>query len=125
MPIGGGRDYPRDAAARAALADELARLGGVTRDRADVLIGRYGTRARGYCEGLAGKGETMLAALPEYAREEIVYLAETEMVGSVEDLLRRRTGITLTGHCSPEVVAEVRDLLPGLADDRVQRAAIA
>jgi glycerol-3-phosphate dehydrogenase len=125
MPIGGGRDFPKDAAARAALAAALARAGGVAPERAEALIGRYGTRARRYCERLAGRGEAMLATLPDHAREELAWLAETELVGSVEDLLRRRTGITLTGRCSPEVVAEVRRLLPQLAEQGTSTAASA
>jgi glycerol-3-phosphate dehydrogenase len=123
MPIGGGRDYPRDPAARAALIDDLARLGGISRDRADVVVGRYGTRATAYCERLAGKGETMLSTLPAYAREELTHIAATEIVGSIEDLLRRRTGIALVGDAGPDVIDELRSLLPNLlAANEAERA---
>ncbi|MFO1104727.1 MAG: glycerol-3-phosphate dehydrogenase/oxidase [Amaricoccus sp.] len=118
LPIGGGRDFPREPAARTAMVAEFARLGGIAEARADTLLSRYGTRARGYCEALAGRGETLLTALPSHAREELVHLCRTERVGSLEDLLRRRTGIVLTGHASAAVVAEIADLLPRLAPGR-------
>jgi glycerol-3-phosphate dehydrogenase len=130
MPIGGGRDFPRDAAARAATADELARRGGISAARADTLLSRYGTRARAYCEQLAGKGETRLVSLPDYAREELEHVARTERVGTLEDLVRRRTSITLTGRCSPAALEELERLLPYLAstsgsDGRASAASLA
>ncbi|MBE2276461.1 MAG: glycerol-3-phosphate dehydrogenase/oxidase [Rhodobacteraceae bacterium] len=111
LAIGGGRDFPRDASARRALAEALARRGGVSADRADVVLSRYGTRAGAYLDGLAGRGETPLASLPDFAREEIVHIAETERVGGIEDLLRRRTLIALTGRDSPAVRAEIAAIL--------------
>ena len=82
MPIGGGRDFPREPAARAAMTAEMARAGGIDATRADTLLSRYGTRARAYCDSLAGQGETMLASLPDHAREELAHLARTERVGT-------------------------------------------
>jgi glycerol-3-phosphate dehydrogenase len=111
MPIGGGRDFPRDPAARAALATELARAGGISPERADALLARYGTRARAYCETLAGRGETMLATLPDHAREELAHLARTERVGTLDDLLRHRTAIALTGRATPAVIEEIAALM--------------
>ena len=118
MPIGGGRDFPRDPAARQALAAELARLGGLSPARAETLLSRYGTRARAYCELLAGRGETMLATLPTYAREELLHLCRTERVGTLDDLLRRRTAISLSGQASPAALEELAGILPGTIDPR-------
>lgn len=112
VPIGGGRDFPRDAAARRAMVRELAGLGGVAPDRAETLLARYGTRARAYCAALAGRGETRMRGLPDHAREELLHLVATERVGSVDDLVRRRTGIALTGLATDEVLAEIAALLP-------------
>jgi glycerol-3-phosphate dehydrogenase len=116
MAIGGGRNFPRDAAARTAMVADLARTGGVTAERADMLLARYGTRARAYCAALAGKGEVMLRSLPDYAREEIVHVARTERVGSIDDLVRRRTAIALTGRLGPAVLDELATLLSEFAD---------
>lgn len=116
MPIGGGRDLPSDAAGRAALAADLAGRGGLSRERAAALLSRYGTRARAYCDGLEGRGETPLATVPGYSREEIAHLCRTERVATVEDLLRRRTLIALTGHDTPTARAEIAAILAGAQD---------
>ncbi|MFC3088667.1 glycerol-3-phosphate dehydrogenase/oxidase [Tabrizicola soli] len=115
LAIGGGRDFPRDPVARRALAEALARRGGITPGRAGVLLARYGTRAGIYVEALAGQGETMLASAPDYAREEIRHIAATERVGGLEDILYRRTLLALTGRDRPEVRAELSALLEARA----------
>ena len=111
MAIGGGRDFPRDPRARAAMVAELARLGGLAEDRAEVLLSRYGTRARTYCEALGGHGETMLTNLPDHGREEIAHLCRTERVGTLDDLVRRRTAIGLSGRDGPAVRAELASIM--------------
>ncbi len=117
LAIGGGRDFPRDPATRRKLVIDLAHTGGITPARADLLLSRYGTRAREYVASLGGGGEVMLATLPDYAREEIRHIADHEHVGGVDDILCRRTLITLTGHNSPAVRAELERLLaPAVGD---------
>ncbi|QYZ69549.1 glycerol-3-phosphate dehydrogenase/oxidase [Neotabrizicola shimadae] len=111
LAIGGGRGFPRDAAGRRALALRLAKAGGLSAERADVLLSRYGTRAEAYCTALRGRGEAMLASLPDFAREEIRHIAATEKVGGIEDILHRRTLIGMTGRDRPEVRAEIAALL--------------
>jgi glycerol-3-phosphate dehydrogenase len=111
LAIGGGRDLPRDAAGRAKLAGTLARQGGISATRAEVLLSRYGTRAAAYTEGLQGRGEAMLATLPDFAREEIRHIATTERVGGIEDILHRRTLIGMTGRDTPAVRDEISALL--------------
>ncbi len=114
LAIGGGKGFPRDAQARAALVAVYARLGGLTLARADALLARYGTRAREYCASLRGGGEVMLTAQPDYARAEIRHLARTERALTVDDILRRRTLIALTGGDTPTLRTEVAALLAEL-----------
>lgn len=111
LAIGGGKDFPRAAKDRAALARDLATLAGITAERADKLLSRYGTRARNYCASLHGKGETPLATLADYSREELAHLIKTERVKTADDLLRRRTLIALTGQDSPALLQEIAALL--------------
>ncbi len=111
LAIGGGRDFPRDPAARRKLVIELAHAGGITPARADVLLSRYGTRAQTYVASLRRGGEVMLATLPDYAREEIRHIAANERIGGVDDILCRRTLVALTGRDSPVVRAELQRLL--------------
>lgn len=111
LPIGGGRDFPRDAAGRAALVAALAQHGGVSEARAEVLLQRYGTRAGTYVDALRGRGEVMLSSAPDYAREEIRHIFSTERVGGLDDILHRRTLLVLTGRDRPAVRAEIAALL--------------
>ncbi len=111
LAIGGGRDFPRDAVGRRALAARLAAQNGVTAERAELLLSRYGTRAEGYLATLAGATEAMLPSLGDFAAEEIRHIARTERVGHIDDIVFRRTLIGLTGRDTAAVRAEVADLI--------------
>jgi glycerol-3-phosphate dehydrogenase len=111
LAIGGGRGFPRDDAGRSALVARLARLGGIPAERAENLLSRYGTRAEAYVQTLRGRGEVMMASVPDYAAEEILHIAATEMVGTIDDIIHRRTLIGMTGRDRPAVRAEIASLL--------------
>ena len=111
LAIGGGLGFPRDVAGRQGLVGQLAGLGGVTVDRADILLSRYGTRAGAYLATLAGAGEKMLDSISDFAAEEIRHIARTERVTGVDDILFRRTLIGLTGRDTAPVRAEIAALL--------------
>jgi glycerol-3-phosphate dehydrogenase len=115
LVIGGGRDFPLNASQRSHLTSQLATLGGITFERADCLLDRYGTRARHYCEQLDGHGEIPLRSLPDYTREEIFFILSHEKVGSLTDLTHRRTLIALSGQDHPEVRSELAMLMAEVA----------
>jgi hypothetical protein len=48
-----------------------------------------------------------MTTLPDFAIEEILHIATTELVGSVDDIIHRRTLIGMTGRDRPEVRAEI------------------
>jgi glycerol-3-phosphate dehydrogenase len=114
LPIGGGRDYPSNAAERARLLHAIAQSGHIPTDRAETLLARYGTRALTYADTLRGKGETMLTTLPDYAAEELRHIAATEKVATIDDLVHRRTLIAMTGRDSPAARAEIAAWLTDL-----------
>lgn len=106
LPIGGGRDWPGDAAARQALLAALARDKGLTPARAAQLFARYGTAARAMTLG----GDRPLPDLPGYSWEEIAWLCQTERVTRLADLVLRRTLIAfdnLATKAAVEALAEV------------------
>ena len=111
LAIGGGLGFPRDVAGRQALVGQLAGLGGVTVDRADILLSRYGTRAGAYLATLAGAGEEMLDNISDFATEEIRHIARTERVTGIDAILFRRTLIGLTGRDTAPVRAEIAALI--------------
>ena len=109
MAIGGGRGFPREKAARRAWVAETSSATGLGEARVDQLLSRYGTTARRIAA--VCRGETPLATLPDHSREELRHLCLTERVGSLADLLCRRTLIGMTGRLSPDVVREVAALV--------------
>ena len=111
LAIGGGRDFPRDGAARRAFVTKLALMGGIDADRAETLLMRYGTRAQAYTATLRGRGEVMLTHAPDHAVEEIRHIAAAERVGGLEDIIHRRTLIGLLGGDTPALRAELAAVL--------------
>ena len=121
MAIGGGLGMPRTAQGRDALAADLAAKSRLGVARVAVLLSRYGTRTRDYLATLSAEDETPLRGCPEYAVQEIRHICRTERVVTVDDILRRRTTITLTGQDS----AEVRDAVNAILSSVHQVKAVA
>lgn len=108
VPIGGGKGFPLNEAARKRWVTE--NRGDHSEDRANTLLTRYGTAAIDFL--LAEKpGEKFLDSLPGYTRTEIVTIATREHVTHLTDLLLRRTGIGFTGRITEEVVHELAAIL--------------
>jgi glycerol-3-phosphate dehydrogenase len=96
LPIGGGRDYPKDDTARASL---VAKVG-------ETLFERYGTKAQAVYDFSATSQDKSLSSLPSYSTGEITYICTHENVQRLADLLLRRTAITMEGLLTPEVIQE-------------------
>ncbi|REF73232.1 glycerol-3-phosphate dehydrogenase/oxidase [Paracoccus versutus] len=121
MAIGGARDFPLSEAGRAELTQELAQRFGLPKQRIEALIARYGSRVREYLDHLSGP-ETPLADCPEYSVEEIAHICRTERVQTVDDVLRRRTLISLRGMSTDEVRQAVSAILDRIMQDGHKRA---
>ena len=106
LAIGGGVGFPRDEAARRAFLDELCGLS-VAPDRAAILLARYGTRCRDAAAHCAAAPDAPLAALPDFSSREIDWICRAELVGSLADILFRRTAIAISGRLTDEAAEEV------------------
>ena len=109
--IGGGRDFPRTDSDRAAWLNELVTHTGVSMERAEALLSRYGTTASAiatFCSTARNDGaeDTLLASAPAYTAAEIRYLCLHESVTHLADLLFRRTTIAVSGDLTGAVVME-------------------
>ena len=105
MAIGGGRNYPKSGQR----ADWIAKRAigwGLPRQRIEALLSRYGTLADTLMPTLSN-GDTPLATLPDYSREELLALVQHERVGTLADLVLRRTPIAISGHLTGSVAAEI------------------
>jgi glycerol-3-phosphate dehydrogenase len=108
VAIGGGVDYPTTPAARRAWAER--RAGAVGAERARVLLNRYGTKAVRIIQAV-GADDAPLASIPEYSRGEIAYLARTEQVVHLIDVITRRTTIAFRGLINADAARELADVV--------------
>jgi glycerol-3-phosphate dehydrogenase len=111
IPIGGGVGYPRDAKGIALLEAGIAQTSGSSRERAMVLVERYGTTAKAVAAWLKAEGDTPLMSAPSYSREEIGWIAANERVVRLEDVVLRRTLMGFEGLTGENTVREVAEVL--------------
>lgn len=107
IQIGGGKDYPPPSQ-RTSWISKCASESGLLPERIEVLLKRYGTRASKLAAELGP--DLPLASLPTYSRQELLWLIRNERVGHVDDLLSRRTTITISGALNRQVYDEVSQL---------------
>lgn len=112
------RPYPGAVALSAAqgAADEfpgaLEREYGISHDRAENLVRRYGGLAAGVAACCAEAGDTPIKSLPDYTEREVFWLVNHRAAVTLDDLLLRRTQIVLDGRCTEPVI---RDLAHAMA----------
>lgn len=94
LPIGGGRNFPKNDSERQSWLNTHS--GDVGKERAQQLLDRYGTGAESLIAKIAEQGETILPG-GEYSDIEIQHLVETESVSQLSDLVFRRTNIGFVG----------------------------
>jgi glycerol-3-phosphate dehydrogenase len=96
MPIGGGKHFPPDAAARASWLAQARTETRVEERRLEQLLSRYGTRALEIARhGLDGEGD--LPDSDSYSKLEIDYIVRNEFVEHLADIVMRRTTLAIGG----------------------------
>ena len=126
LAIGGGKNFPTTEKARLLWVAEHG--DGRDRETVELLLGRYGTRAAALLDELPEQ-LTELVHAPGYFTEELAYVARTEQVVHLDDLLKRRTSLAFCGHLTCELLSELASVLAetlGWSDEQrtaeVQRA---
>ena len=98
MPIGGGKYFPADAAARATWLANAAPDSGIDTARLDELLSRYGTKASAIARHQSlSSNEDRLPASNSYSLSEIDYIARNEFVEHLADIVMRRTTLAISG----------------------------
>jgi glycerol-3-phosphate dehydrogenase len=110
MPIGGGKNYPQDEAAKESFIEQLALIGEIDKEHAQTLFERYGTHAEEVARYLAQDADAPLANHPEYTKREIMYLIRTEGVTRLPDLVLRRTLMAWLGEVNDGLLVELADI---------------
>ncbi|MBX4892188.1 glycerol-3-phosphate dehydrogenase/oxidase [Rhizobium bangladeshense] len=106
-PIGGGRQYPSD---KTRWSVTLAQRTGISSERAAELFDRYGTEAEEIAAFIAAGPDV---AMPKsgYSQRELQFLIRNEAVEHLDDLLLRRTTLSVSGELSLDMMDAVLDLL--------------
>lgn len=113
VPIGGGRSFPSQPQETDAWLKRLQQATGLSRLRLQTLLTRYGTHAEQVAAFLCEAADSPLlspqAANPEryYTRREMEYLARTERVCHLDDLVLRRTTLALLGELTMPLLHEI------------------
>lgn len=109
LAIGGGKGFPTTDDAHqvwvTAHGDEV----GVP--RATTLLARYGTRAADVIAWIVEAPDAPLRHNADYSRREIEYLAATESVVHLVDVLLRRTSMAFVGGLSLDLLTEIAGLV--------------
>lgn len=120
LAIGGGDGFPEEAGA---LEAELVERHGIDARRAAWLAGAYGTRSDAVLAFCLGRADDVpLDRDCPITVAEIAYLARTELVECLEDMLLRRTPLSIRGDISGAIVDSVAAALAaelGWTPDRV------
>jgi len=114
LPIGGGRDFPRTAEARREWLRRVAGSTGLSEDRLDTLLFRYGTRAEQVAEFCTEEPDRPLQHHATYSSREVEFIIRNERVMHLDDLLLRRTAIALLGELTGELLDELLAMLARL-----------
>jgi glycerol-3-phosphate dehydrogenase len=80
-------------------------------DRTAGLLTRYGTRAQDVIRYLDGGPDRLLRSTRELSTRELEFMAATEQVGHLVDVLIRRTSLAFRGLVTGELLNEVADIL--------------
>ncbi|RWP66014.1 glycerol-3-phosphate dehydrogenase/oxidase [Mesorhizobium sp.] len=98
MPIGGGKGFPTEPAARAAWLADARSASGADERRLDQLLSRYGTKALPIARHQSsGDNEDRLPGASDYGTSEIDYIVRNEFVEHLADIVMRRTTLAIGG----------------------------
>jgi len=107
LPIGGGRDYPKNVPAEEAWIDSTSQKNGLPTERIRELFARYGTRAEQIAGYISVGKDTPLNFLPDYSSREIEYISREEKVVHLDDFFLRRSILAKLGLLSHAKVDEI------------------
>lgn len=108
LAIGGGREFPIEAAARSRWIEERAGGTGLTEPRVETLLDRYGTTADAVIAHIRDAGaETALTDVADYTDAEIDWIARHEMVEHLADIVMRRTTLAIEGRLNAAALDDI------------------
>ncbi|WP_026552190.1 glycerol-3-phosphate dehydrogenase/oxidase [Arthrobacter sp. H20] len=113
LAIGGGAGFPRTPSGEKAWVTAHVEPG-LSAERVDVLLTRYGTRAVDVIDYLRASRDQTFTSTGELSHRELAYMVENEQVGHLVDVLIRRTSIAFRGLVTGELLHELAEALAPL-----------
>ncbi|GAA1132786.1 glycerol-3-phosphate dehydrogenase/oxidase [Arthrobacter flavus] len=113
LAIGGGQGFPRTPSAEKAWVSAHIEPG-LSAERVEVLLTRYGTRAVDVIEYLRAGQDRLFSSTSELSHRELAYMVKHEQVGHLADVLIRRTSIAFRGLVTTELLQELAETLAPL-----------
>jgi glycerol-3-phosphate dehydrogenase len=105
LAIGGGRNYPKSEADTRSWIADCARETGLTTSRVGELLAHYGTGAKAVAAHIAAfASDAAIVDAPDYSTGEVDYILRHEQVGTLSDLVFRRTTLAVTGRLTARMV---------------------
>jgi glycerol-3-phosphate dehydrogenase len=123
VEIGGGRGFPEDDEARQRWVSSLAERMDMDKDRIELLLQRYGTRAEQVVGFICEAPDEPLKNHQNYTRREIEFIIDREAIVHIDDLLLRRTAIALLGELTRELLVELTEIAGGMCQWSADRVA--
>ncbi len=115
LPIGGGRDFPRDPSARAAWLTRATTVTGLSIERLDQLLSRHGTKALVIAQHHGRfTDQDRLPDASSYSLAELDWIIENEGVSTLSDLVLRRTMLAMEQGLSKADLEKIGDLFAAL-----------
>lgn len=111
LAIGGGKGYPANAKDLETWIHRVSKSTNINKVQLAMLFERYGTKAEVIAEFIQAGSDKPLDSLPQYSRREIIYILQNEFVQRPEDLLTRRTLISMLGNTKEQVVEEIISIM--------------
>lgn len=109
LAIGGGADFPASAGE---LEADLVDRYRISAERAAWLVEAYGTRTHDVLAFCLGRGDDVpLDGRCMLTSAEIAYLCRTEHVVALEDMLLRRTSLSIRGEISSAIIERVASVM--------------
>ena len=105
LAIGGGRGFPTTPEARSAWVE--THRGGLSAERVDLLLSRYGTHARVVMDSLEKYGDEPLIHEPDFSVGELHHFVLNEYVVTLSDVVHRRTRLAFTGALTQPLLVEI------------------
>lgn len=111
LPIGGGKEYPQTPIERQDFLKRLQSSTGLSIERLENLLDRYGSRASTIARYIADGVDRPLRFFPDYSVRELSYIVLKERVVHLDDFILRRSVLAKLGMLTASKIEELAKII--------------